>query len=261
MQPTLLSPSLLAHMQMRAAVTLMLRDSGQADGEGEPDGAREPVLHFDDPDCGDAVGALMLAEGRWIARGAEDQPMRADLPAEYFAELVWTAAACMVAAGERGAPEQGDMLAALFEQAGWALLANHDESVSPLAEADRLVRRLGERADAPELLGAALGQRQFLLFAGLAARRLRMTMTQVTDILVLGPLAQVAALCRALGGSDADFRHLMLALRPVRPSLSDAAIVAQAEAYQQLSDGQADAAVTGLRAPAAFRRSWTICAV
>ena len=253
MQPTLLSPAVLAHMQMRAAVTLMLRQAGQADGESDPDDARDRLLNVDDTDCGDAVAALLLAEGRWIAHGAEDQPMRADLPAEYYAELVWMAAACLVAAGQRSAPEMGDRLAGLFEQAGWALLADHDESASPLAEADRLVRRLGVRADMPDLLGAALGQRQFLLFAGLAARRLRMTMAQVTDILVLGPVAQVASLCRALGGSDADFRHLLLALRPVRPSLSDAAIVGQADAYQQLSDVQADAAVTRLRAPAAFR--------
>lgn len=253
MQPTLISPSLLAHMQMRAGVSLMLRQSGQPDGEGDPGGMADELLRVDDPDHGDAVIALALAQGRWIARGGEDQPMRADVVAEYFAELVWTAAACLAAVMQRSVPDADDALIGLFEKAGWALLADHDEGASPLAQADRLVRQLGDRADAPELLGGALGQRQFLLFAGLAARRVRMTIAQVTDILVVGPVAQVATLCRVLGGSDADYRHLLLALRPVRPSLSDAIIVREAEAYQQLSEGQADAAATGLRAPVAFR--------
>src|SRR3546814_8258873 len=63
----------------------------------------------------------------------------------------------------------------------------------------------------------------------------------------------VAALCRALGGSDSDYRQLLLALRPVRPSLSDATIVGEAMRYQELSVAQADAAVGALRAPAALR--------
>lgn len=253
MQPTLLSPALLAHMQMRAGVSLMLRPSGQPDGESNPGGMARELLRGDDPDYGDTVIALTLAQGRWIARGGEDHPMRADLPAEYYAELVWTAAACLAAVTQRSVPGADDALLALFETAGWALLADHDEGASPLAQADRLVRQLGDRADAPELLGGALGQRQFLLFAGLAARQLRMTIAQVTHMLVIGPVTQVGMLCRALGGSDADYRHLLLALRPVRPSLSDAAIVREAEAYQRLSDVQADAAITGLRAPVAFR--------
>jgi hypothetical protein len=252
-QSTLLGPALLAHMQMRAGVSLMLRQFGQADVERLDDSDDSALALGDDPLIGDALSALALAEGRWIASGGEGQPMRPDLPAEYFAELVWTAAACLAAVVQRSAPDAGDAMLAPFERSGWALLADHDESVSPIAEADRLVRRMGEQADAPELMGIALGQRRFLLFAALAARRLRMATVQVTDILVMGPLSQVAMLCRALGGSDADYRHLLLALRPVRPSLSDVAIVAEADRYQALTEIQADAAVSALRTPPAFR--------
>ncbi len=252
-QPTLIGPALLAHMQMRAGVSLMLRQFGQADVDRLDDGDGGVLALGDDPMIGDALSALALAEGRWIAAGGEDRPMRPDLPAEYFAELVWTAAACLAAVVQRSAPDLGDALLVGFERSGWALLADHDESASPVAEADRLVRRIGDLADSPELMGVALGQRRFLLFAALAARRLRMTTVQATEILVLGPLAQVAMLCRSLGGSDADYRHLLLALQPVRPSLSDAAIVAEAECYQQLTEMQADAAVSALRTPPAFR--------
>ncbi|MBJ7444643.1 MAG: DUF2336 domain-containing protein [Sphingobium sp.] len=252
-QPTLIGPALLAHMQMRAGVSLMLRQFGQPDIERLEDGDGGVLALGDDPLVGDALSALALAEGRWIATGGEDRPLRPDLPAEYFAELVWTAAACLAAVVQRSAPDLGDAVLAAFDRSGWALLADHDESASPIAEADRLVRRMGELADSPELMGIALGQRRFLLFAALAARRLRMTTVQATDILVMGPLAQVAMLCRALGGSDADYRHLLLALRPVRPALSDAAIVAEAERYQGLTDMQADAAISALRTPPAFR--------
>ncbi len=102
-------------------------------------------------------------------------------------------------------------------------------------------------------IAAALGQRRFLLFAALAGRRLRLGTAQVTDILIMGPVMQVATLCRALGGTGADYRHLLLALRPVRPGLSDAVIVAEADQYQLLSDVKAEAVVGALRAPAAFR--------
>jgi hypothetical protein len=82
---------------------------------------------------------------------------------------------------------------------------------------------------------------------------LRIDTAQVTDILVMGPVGQVAALCRALGGSDGDYRHLLLALRPVRPSLSDANIVGEALRYRDLTESQADAAMGVLRAPIALR--------
>ena len=251
-QPTLLGPALLAHMQMRAGVTLLLRQFGQPDDRLDETEA-EILLPADDPAVTEALAALAVAEGRWLALGGEDEPMQPDIPAEHYAELMWTAAACLMAVVQRTAlVDAGDILPA-FEKAGWALLAEYDETRGPIAAADRLVRRLGERADIPELLGAALGQRRFLLFASLTARRLRMDVAHVADILVMGPVAELAALCRSLGGSDADYRHLLLALRPVRPSLTDAAIILEAERYQALTEAQADGLVNALRAPRAFR--------
>ncbi|MDO7833592.1 DUF2336 domain-containing protein [Sphingobium sp. HBC34] len=252
-QPTLLGPALLSHMQMRAGLALMLRQYGQADLE-QANVTQPGVLPAaDDPDLGDAVIALMLAEGRWLAVGGEDHPMRPDLPAEHYAELVWTVAACLALAVQRTADESADRLFAAFERSGWALLADHDEGASPVLLAEQLVRRMGDAADTPALLGAALDQRRFLLFAALAARRLRIDSAQLIDMLLLGPVAQVATLCRALGGSDADYRQLLLALRPVRPSLSDTLILAEADRYQGLTQAQADAQVGAWRTPAAFR--------
>ncbi|GLV29749.1 hypothetical protein TomTYG75_22680 [Sphingobium sp. TomTYG75] len=251
-QPTLLGPALLSHMQMRAGVTLLLRQFGQPDDRLDETEA-EIIFPTDDPTVTEALAALAMAEGRWLTLGGEDEPMQPDIPAEHYAELLWTAAACLMAVVQRTSLlDAGEILPAV-ERAGWALLAEHDESRSPIAAADRLVRRLGERADMPELLGAALGQRRFLLFASLAARRLRMDSAHVADILVMGPVSELAALCRSLGGSDADYRHLLMALRPVRPSLTDAAIIVEAERYQALTEAQADGLVNALRAPRALR--------
>nr|WP_242123124.1 DUF2336 domain-containing protein [Sphingobium sp. Sx8-8] len=249
-QPTLLGPALLAHMQMRGGVSLMLRQFGRPDGDH---GEAEPIFPSDDAVVGEAVAALALAEGRWLMTGAEDQPMQADLPAGHFAELLWTATACLAALVQRSGLVEAEAVLPLFEAAGQAMLARHDEAAGPIAAADRLVRIMGERGDAPELLGAALGQRQFLLFVALAGRRLRMESAQIADILVMGPVAQVAALCRALGGSDSDYRQLLLALRPVRPSLSDAMLLGEATRYQELTVERADAAVGAMRAPAPLR--------
>lgn len=251
-QPTLLGPAILSHMQMRAGVTLMLRQFGQPD-DGADYGEADSIMPTDDPAITKALAGLAVAEGRWLAIGAEDEPMLADLPAEHFAELMWTAAACLAAAAQRSDLPGAHAILPAFEKAGWALLADHDETASPIVAAERLVRQLGDMADQPELLGASLGQRRFLLFAALAARRLRMAASHVADILMMGPVIELAALCRALGGSDADYRHLLLALRPVRPSLTDVVIIGEADRYQALSHAQADATVNTLRAPRALR--------
>ncbi|TWH96103.1 uncharacterized protein DUF2336 [Sphingobium wenxiniae] len=250
-QPTMLGPPLLAHMQMRAGISLLLRQSGCPEGESA-EGEVDSVLPADDPTIRDALSALALAEGRWLLTGGEDQPLRPDVPAEYFAELVWTAAACLAAVVQR-ASESDDGVIGAFEQAGEALLRRHDEAAGPMPIAEVVVRQLGDRADAPGLLTLALSQRRFLLFTALAARRLRMESTQVADILLFGPVEQIAALSRSLGGSDSDYVHLLLALRPVRPSLADAAIVVQAERYRSLAPMDADATINALRTPAAFR--------
>jgi hypothetical protein len=250
-RPTLLAPGLLAHMRMRAGMSLLLRPAGQPDIERAEEG--EALLRADDSTIGESLSALMLAQMRWIAPGGEELPMRPDLPAEYFSDLLWSVAACLATVVQRGVAEPDDLLPAAFERSGWALLADHDESASPIAEAERLVRRLGERADAPELLGDVLDQRQFLLFSALTGRHLRLGAAQVADLLVSGQPQQLAALCCALGGSGDDFRHLLLALQPARPSLTDAAIVSATEAYRALKPEQAQAAIALLRTPASFR--------
>lgn len=252
-RPSLLSPALIAHMRARAGVTLLLRQAGQMQPGAAEEATELSLLpNVDDPHVGDSVSALALAEARWSAPGGETLPLRPDLPVEHMAELVWTAAACIAAAIGR-IEDAGDIGWSAFERAGQAMLSNHDEATGPFAEADHLVRRLGDEADAPELMGQALGAGRFLLFVALAARHLRLPTMQLVEILISGSVEQVAALCRGLGGSSADHRYLLLTLAPARLLRGDHDLVAQAELFARMSDMQADGIIHALRTPAPFR--------
>lgn len=250
-RPSLVSPALLAHMRIRAGVTLLLRQAGRI-LPGEQEDAMSSLPSIDDPEVGDAVSALALAEAYWSAPGGEAMPMRPDLPVEHVAELVWTAAACIAAA--IGRMEDVDTIGwSAFERAGHAFLSDHDEEVGPIAEADKLVRRLGKRADSPEMMAQALGTGRFLLFAALASRQLRLTTAQLLEIFIGGTDEQLAAACRSLGGSSADHRYLLLTLAPARPIGRDSELIRAADLYARMSDAQADGIVSALRMPAPFR--------
>ncbi len=252
-RPSLLSPALIAHMRARAGVTLLLRQASQMQPGVANDDLEATLLpSVDDPEVGDAVSALALAEARWSVQGGETLPMRPDLPVEHVAELIWTAAACIAAAIGR-IEDAGDIGWSAFERAGHSMLASHDEDAGPIAEADHLVRRLGDGADAPELMGQALGSGRFLLFVALAARQLRLPTMQLIEILISGSAEQVAAVCRGLGGSAAEHRYLLLALAPARVIRGDADLVMQAELFERMSDMQADGIIHALRTPAPFR--------
>ncbi|MET0249319.1 MAG: hypothetical protein ABW164_06280 [Sphingobium sp.] len=249
-RPTLISPPLLGHMRLRAGASLILRDNGGPDGdEGEAD---DILLSDGEGSRAEAAALFAMAEGRWAMAGGEWQPMRADLPAEYFAELLWTAIACLAFAAEWA--ERPGALERL-ERAGHALLARHDEAANPLASADRLVRRMGVAADEPELPGRALAQRRFLLFVALIARRLAVESDRLLALLLTGTTDEIAALCAAWGGSGADLRHLLMLLRAARPSFTDIAIVAAVDGFGQgeRTSDRAEAWLQRLRAPAMVR--------
>lgn len=252
--PGMISPLLLAHMRMRAGLALLLRQVGHVD-LGDADDA-ESAIHFSsdaDAVIRHAAIELALAEGRWAMAGPEDQAIRPDVSAEQFFELVWMTTAALGAAVMRSGLVPSPVALTALQDAARAALAQHDEGQGALAVADRLVWRLDTRADAPDLLGQALIARRHLLFAALAARHLRIETGRLAEALVAGPIERVAAICHALGGSAPDYRHLLLALRPVRPTLTDTRVLALAADYGAMGDEQTDGIIAELRAPEALR--------
>lgn len=253
--PGMISPLLLTHMRMRGGLALLLRQVGHADLGDDAD-EKAAAIHFatdSDSVIRNAAIELAIAEGRWAMAGPEDQLIRPDVPAEQFFELIWMTAAALGAAVMRSGLVPSPVAMAAVQDAARAALARHDEGQGALAVADRLVWRLGARADAPDLLGQALVERRHLLFAALAARHLRVETGRLAQALVAGPIGHVAAICHALGGSAPDYRHLLLALRPVRPTLTDVRILTLAADYSVMRDEQADGIIAELRAPEELR--------
>src|SRR3546814_8201215 len=124
-------------MQMRGGISLMLRQFGGPDG-GSGESEADSLFPADDPALGEALAALMLAEGRWLLTAAEDQPMQPDLPAGFFAELLWTAAACLVAIVQRSGLIEAESVVPLVEAAAQRQLARSEEHTSELQSLMRI---------------------------------------------------------------------------------------------------------------------------
>jgi hypothetical protein len=253
--PQLVGPDLIAQMRMRAAIGLLGRQAGfGTDGPVSRDGEDISWLHYhDDPKVAEQAAALALAEMRWAAPDDRHAAMPADLPAEAFADIVWTVAALI--ATEAGRAGFADPIAsqAVIAAAAADIIAGHDESGTPIARASRIARLMRGRADEPMLLGQALAHRRILLFAAFAGERAGLATEAVLDALVHAPLRTVVGLCHVLGGSASDCRHLLLQVQPVRRELDDACIIAMSEAFDALSDAEAHAAIAVLSGPAELK--------
>jgi hypothetical protein len=252
-RPHLIGPALLAHMRLRAGVALLARSGGASKGDAVAPAAEDGwLMDGADGPVAQAAVVLALAEGRWSAVGGEDMPMRPDLPAEHFADLIWVVAAVLGTVLSRsGALAKGQAVAAV-DAAALRLLARHDEGTGALAGAMALARLLRDRPDHAEHLGRALSQGRTLLFAALAAERAEIGMEAVLDALIQQPLPVLAGLCHVLGGSVSDFRHLLLRLQPVR-GLDDTALLAAAASFEAMTLEDARAALAPLRRPPELR--------
>lgn len=260
-QPHLLSSALLSHMRLRAAAGLLGRRSLRTGGDpaaGLADGSSQ-LLDDGDRSVAQTALALAQAEARWSADGGGPS-MQPDLPAEHYGELVWTVAALLCTAlSQSAAIAAADAIAAVADSAG-VLLRRHDEEHSALALAALLARRLNGRAAQARLLGQALKERRYVLFSALAGVLTDTGAEAVLDTLVHGSARRLAALCHALDGAPSDYRHLLTDLGPVRGDLSDAALVALADAYDRLTGDEVAAEMEALRRPAPLRAKLALIA-
>jgi hypothetical protein len=253
--PQLVNADMIAQMRLRAAIGLLGRQAGVGAEGLVPQGGEDiSWLHHDaDPQVAAHAGALALAELRWAVLEGEHAVMRADLPAEQFADIVWTVAALIATAIGRAGSADPAACQALVADAATHLIAEHDEGDTPIARASMIARLVQGRLDEAELLGQALAHRRMLLFAALAGARAGFTTQAVLDALIHAPVQRIVGLCHVLGGSASDCRHLLLQIQPVRRDLDDAAIVAFTAAFDDLAQSDAELSVASLRGPAELR--------
>ncbi len=201
--PSLVSPDLLRHMRQRAALCIVSR-AGRPSGQPLPFGG--PLAEL--------LGALNTAELAWHPRGsaAGAGPARADLPAEPFCDLAWTAAALIVQAIERMVGATSPSAVHAVSRATQALIGRHDEGQGAFALASRAARLIDDKS-VPQFARRALVEGRLLLFAALAARSPGLALPDTLDLIVDGTMRDRLALLRLTGADDeavaAFFGHVV----------------------------------------------------
>jgi hypothetical protein len=205
--PALVSPELLHHMRQRAALSLVAQAGGWRNISPADPAVPEVEL----------IAALNRAEQAWVTTASTSSagPARADLPAELFCDLAWSAAALIVQGLEVRMGATSARAARAVAVATGAVLARHDEGIGGFALAARAARLIGERSNS-DFGRQALGSGRLLVFAALVAHRQGLTISAVLDGLLDGGMRARFALLR-LGEADDEAVAAFLAhVAPLR---------------------------------------------
>lgn len=255
-QVDLLSPELLSHYRLRAALSVVLRE------RTDPSlvGADGPLMvQAGEGAFAQSLAALTLTEQRWCGPLLLDTPMRPDLPAEHFCDLAWTAAALLI----RGASEAGDatdravMRATI--RAVERVIARHDEGTGPFALAQRCARALSDE-ERRRLAPAALLERRLLLFCALAEAETALALDVVLGALIDGGDEARLALLRVMRIDEALAVHVFEMLAPLTGGAgeSDAAVASFVEHYRAFDATRAQSWLAQRLLPAALVAKLTI---
>lgn len=246
--PTLISALLLDHMRDRAALSLWRQDHlhGMPTGSGEQDAPFRPEL-------AELLATITLAQTGWADAGPDVSPMRADLPAELMAELVWTAGAMLVDVLALGENLPAPQAMAIVERAGAAVLAGHDEQAMPFAMAALLAHRARALGlDEAGLLRLAR-ERHVLPLLALIADRTGIELLTLVRAAVEENERVLFILCRAAEFPREVAVRLVLGRRCVVRGVDDSMLVQFADGYADMSVEAAREAVAALRLPELFR--------
>lgn len=247
-RPTLISLPLLDHFRDRAALSLMRQDQLHA-MPAEADGGDAPMP----PELVELLATIALAQAGWADAGPDASPMRADLPAELMAEMVWTVAAVLLDALIAGGNLAPARAMAVVEQAGVAVLAGHDEQTMPFAMAALLAHRaralgMGEAG----LLGFARG-RHILPLLAILADRTGIELLALTRAAVEEHERILFLLCRAAEFPREVAVRLVLGRRCVARGVDDSMLVQFADGYDGMGVEAARDAVAAMRLPEPLR--------
>jgi hypothetical protein len=247
-RPALLSPPLLAAMRNRAAIGLMAHD--HAYGDGAANSTEADLAEFPHS-AQDILASLALGQAGWADVGPDDTPIRVDLPAEAYPELLLTVGA--VLANALVASGQPPALYLTIDRACAALLARYDEQPMPYAQAALFAHqmRLAELSDAQLL--ALSRQRHILALLGIAADRLGLDLPCLVQHVVEATEQAVFTLCRAAQFPREVAVRLVLGRRSVARGVDDSVLVHYAEAYDGMTLAEALNAVAVLGLSRAFQ--------
>lgn len=251
--PCILSPLLVGHLRHRAAAALMLRMGllvpqearfGPAGGLDTGAPSRGPV--------DEALAALRLSIDPWFDAHPLDRPMRADLPAEAFCELVWTAAVLLIDGLGRRMGVDAATACPAVQRAAEAVIARHDEQTGPFARASYVATLLPAGGDADRLAGRAALDRNLLLLAALGARRCGMTLDLCLTLLVDGTDEERAALAQIVKLSSEAYVALLTGLAPVGDEALDSRLPDLIARYRAMNPDEASLALVRWRGPEAM---------
>lgn len=236
-QADLLTPELLAHYRLRGALSVIQRDRAHAGAAGQ-DALLTPG---EDSPFAQALAALSLAEQRWTGPMLFDAPLRPDLPAEIFCELVWTVAALLIH-GLSQSESAGDRDAApALIHAAQHIIARHDEGSGPFALARRCARALST-AERQRIAPLALTGRRLLLFCALVEAETALPAEAVLGALIDGGSEARRAVLKLMGMDETLAVQLFEMLAPLTGGAADhdAALLAFIERYRETSQSEAE---------------------
>lgn len=233
LSPGVLSALLVGHLRQRAAAALVLRMALGTPAVAIQIGPESVATT--DQRLGDALAALRLSLDPWYGPQPIDRPMRADLPAEPFCDLVWTAAALLVdGLAARMGIDCATTIPALG-RAAQAVIARHDEQNGPFARAAYVALILGDDAEVDRQAMHAAFNQNLVLLAAIGARRCRMGLGLALALLIDGDNDARAALARTLNLPADAYAALLTGLGPVRDDMPDAALIDLVPHYRQLT--------------------------
>jgi hypothetical protein len=200
----------------------------------------------------DAVIALRFSMDPWLGVHPAAQPMRADLPADIFCDLIWTATALMIdgLAVERGVEEA--IARPILIRAAEAVIARHDEQVGPFARAAHIAITMPPGKGAEELATDAAVRREMLLVAALAGVAAGISPDHALDLLIDGTGPEGAALSRLAGLGDDAYAALLDTLAPVRADLDEFVLPEMLATYRTMTVEAARRLLARWRGPAAL---------
>ena len=253
LHPELAGPELVAHMRHRACISILARKGGSV----TPDGPAETDLSWllDDPDrsIADTALALFLTENRWAEPDQEFVPVRADVPAEIYADLVWTVAAILAGALTRTGIASGRKIDTLMGEIGTAMLRQYDEEKGPFALAMKLARLIRDRRDGSANQVQALRQRRYLLLMAFISLKQDVPLDRLFALLCSEDPELLLAIMRRqdLAGDEAS--RLLLDLQMIRGDLTDAKLIELARQYGVLEREQAEKDAAAVLLPQTYR--------